>query len=106
IREHLFGTSPELQTLVAHLTDDQLQRLKRGGHDSEKVYAAYMAATQYKHGPSVILSQTIKGYGLGTAGEASNVAHQQHELNADQLRVFAKRFDIPLSESDLDRMAF
>ncbi len=106
IREHLFGTSPELQALVAHLSDDQLQRLRRGGHDPKKVYAAYMAATQYKHGPSVILSQTIKGYGLGTAGEASNVAHQQHELNADELRAFAKRFEIPLSESELDRMAF
>ncbi len=106
IREHFFGTSPELQALVAHLSDDQLRRLGRGGHDPEKVYAAYLAATQYKHGPSVILSQTIKGYGLGAAGEASNVAHQQHELNADELRVFAKRFDIPLSDAEIDRMEY
>jgi pyruvate dehydrogenase E1 component len=105
-REHFFGTSPELQAMVSHLSDEQLRRLGRGGHDPQKVYAAYRAATEYKLGPSVILAKTIKGYGLGTAGEASNVAHQQHELNAKQLRAFAKRFDIPLSDEELERMAF
>ncbi len=106
IREHFFGTSPELQAMVSHLSDDQLRRLGRGGHDPKKVYAAYKAATEYKQGPSVILAKTIKGYGLGTAGEASNVAHQQHELNAKQLHVFGKRFEIPLSDDELERMAF
>lgn len=106
IREHFFGTSPELQAMVSHLSDEDLRRLGRGGHDPNKVYAAYQAATEHKQGPSVILAKTIKGYGLGTAGEASNVAHQQHELNAEQLRAFAKRFDIPLSDEDLERMEF
>jgi len=106
IREHFFGTSPELQAMVSHLSDEQLKRLRRGGHDPQKIYAAYRAATEYKQSPSVILAKTIKGYGLGTAGESSNVSHQQHELNAEQLRAFAKRFDISLSDDELERMAF
>ncbi len=106
IREHFFGKSSELQAMVSHLSDDQVRRLGRGGHDPEKVYAAYKAATEYKQGPSVILAKTIKGYGLGTAGEASNVAHQLHDLNAKQLRVFGKRFEIPLSDAELEQMAF
>lgn len=105
IRERFFGTSPELAAMVSHLSDEQLRRLGRGGHDPQKVYAAYKAATQYKRGPSVILAKTIKGYGLG-AGEASNIAHQQHNLDAEQLRDFAKRFEIPLSAAELERMAF
>lgn len=106
IREHFFGTSTELQAMVSHLSDEQLRRLGRGGHDPQKVYAAYKTATEYKQGPSVILAKTIKGYGLGSAGEASNVAHQQHELNAEQLLAFAKRFEIPLTDGELERMAF
>ncbi len=106
LREHLFGTSPELQALVSDFSDDDLERLSRGGHDPKKVYAAYHAATQYKRGPSVVLAKTIKGYGLGTAGEASNVAHQQHELNAKQLHAFRARFDLPLSDEEIERMAF
>ena len=106
IREHFFGTSPELQALVSHLSDEEVRRLGRGGHDPKKVYAAYKAATDYKRGPSVILAKTIKGYGLGTAGEASNVSHQQQQLNAEQLQVFGKRFEIPLSDDELEQMAF
>ncbi|QEF97826.1 Pyruvate dehydrogenase E1 component [Stieleria maiorica] len=106
IREHFFGTSPELQALVSHLSDEQIRRLGRGGHDPKKVYAAYKTATEYKQGPSVILAKTIKGYGLGTAGEASNVSHQQHELNPEQLQVFGKRFEIPLSDDEIAQMAF
>ncbi|TWU40090.1 Pyruvate dehydrogenase E1 component [Novipirellula aureliae] len=106
IRDHFFGTSPELKAMVSHLSDDQLRRLRRGGHDSKKVYAAYKAATEYTGGPSVVLAKTVKGYGLGTAGEASNVAHQQHELKAEQLQAFGERFEIPLSQEELERAAF
>ena len=105
-REHFFGTSPELQALVSHLSDEQVRRLGRGGHDPKKVYAAYKAATDYEQGPSVILAKTIKGYGLGTAGEASNVSHQQQELSVEQLQVFGKRFEIPLSDGEIEQMAF
>lgn len=106
IREHFFGTSPELQAMVSHLSDEQLRRLGRGGHDPEKVFAAYQAAIRHQGGPSVVLAKTIKGYGLGSGGEASNVAHQLHELNDEQLQAFATRFDIPLSGDDRARMAF
>ncbi|TWU22042.1 Pyruvate dehydrogenase E1 component [Novipirellula galeiformis] len=106
MREHFFGTSPQLRAMVDHLSDDQLGHLGRGGHDPEKVYAAYNAAVQYDEGPSVILAKTVKGYGLGTAGEASNVAHQQHAMNETQLRDFRARFDIPLDDAALQQAAF
>src|SRR5206468_2254740 len=80
IREHFFGKYPELLKLVEHLTDEQLQKLKRGGHDPDKVYSAYKAAVEHKGSPTVILAKTVKGYGLGEAGEGKNIAHQAKKL--------------------------
>ena len=101
IRRHFFGRYPELARLVEHLSDEQLQRLRRGGHDPEKVYAAYKAATETKGMPTVILAKTVKGYGLGEAGEGRNVTHQQKKLNEAELRKFRDRFDIPIPDAQL-----
>ncbi len=102
IRKHFFGVDPRLEALVADLTDEQIRRLKRGGHDPVKVYAAFKAAVEHKGSPTVILAKTIKGYGLGEAGEGRNITHQQKKLNEDELREFRRRFDIPIPE---DRVA-
>ena len=99
IRRDFFGRYPELEKMVRHLTDEQLQRLRRGGHDPEKVFAAYQAAVNHKGAPSVILAKTIKGYGLGEAGEGRNVTHQQKKLNEQELRHFRSRFGIPIPDS-------
>src|SRR5690606_35635646 len=80
IREHFFN-DPELQDIVDHITDEKLEKLRRGGHDPEKVYAAFKAATEYTGAPTVILAKTIKGYGLGEAGEGRNVAHNTKKMN-------------------------
>jgi len=106
IRRHFFGKYPELLQLVEHLTDEQLTKLTRGGHDPAKVYAAYKAATEHKGGPTVILAKTIKGYGLGEAGEGRNISHQQKKLNEKELREFQARFGIPLSDSDVVETPF
>ncbi len=101
IREHFFGRYPELAAMVADIPNDQMPYLRRGGHDPEKVYAAYKAATETKGAPTVILAKTIKGYGMGGAGEGKNVAHQQKKLNEEELRAFRDRFDIPVSDEQL-----
>ena len=101
IREHFFGKDPELRELVDHLTDEQLHKLKRGGHDPEKVYAAYKAAVDNVGSPTVILAKTIKGYGLGEVGEGKNIAHQQKKMNEDELREFRSRFGIPISDDEV-----
>ncbi len=101
IREDFFGKSPELQALVEDLSDKQLQRLNRGGHDPHKVYAAYRAAVEYEDGPTVILAKTIKGYGLGEAGEGRNITHKQKELNEEELLSFRSRFDVPLDDDEV-----
>lgn len=100
-RKHFFGKYPELLELVNHLTDDQISKLLRGGHDPQKVYAAYQAAMEHKGQPSVILAKTIKGYGLGEAGEGRNITHQQKKLNEKELREFRKRFNIPISDEEI-----
>ena len=105
-RKHFFGVDPRLESLVADLTDEQIRRLKRGGHDPVKVYAAYQAACEQKGSPTVILAQTIKGYGLGEAGEGRNVTHQQKKLNEDELRHFRDRFDIPISDEQIGEAPF
>jgi pyruvate dehydrogenase E1 component len=101
IREHFFGAYPELLELVRNLTDQKLHKLRRGGHDPHKVYAAYKAAVEHRDNPTVILAKTIKGYGLGEAGEGRNVTHQQKKLNEKELREFRDRFGIPIADRDL-----
>ena len=105
IREHFFNT-PELKALVEHLSDEQLQKLKRGGHDPDKVYAAYKAAVEHEGSPTVILAKTIKGYGLGEAGEGRNVAHNVKKANEKELREFRNRFGIPISDEDVEDIDF
>ncbi len=106
IRQFFFGSDPRLLKLVEPLPDEALRRLRLGGHDPRKVYAAYKAAVDYKGGPTVILARTIKGYGLGEAGEGKNVTHQQKKLNEDELREFRSRFGIPLSDEALGEVPF
>ena len=106
IRKHFFGAHPELAKLVEHLSDDRLPKLRRGGHDPEKVYAAYKAATEHSGSPTVILAKTIKGYGLGEAGEGKNIAHNQKKLNEDELVAFRNRFGIPISDEDVQSAPF
>ncbi len=105
-REHFFGRDPRMLRLVDHLTDEQIRNLRLGGHDPEKVYAAYAAATTHSGQPTVILVRTIKGYGLGEAGEGRNITHQQKKLNEDELRAFRDRFDIPISDDEIDEAPF
>jgi pyruvate dehydrogenase E1 component len=106
IREHFFGASPELTEMVAHLSDEKLKKLKRGGHDPEKVFAAYDAAMKCHGKPTVIIAKTIKGYGLGEVGEGRNVTHQQKKLNEDELRAFRSRFGIPISDDEVAKAPF
>jgi pyruvate dehydrogenase E1 component len=106
MRQHLFGSDPRLLDLVRHLSDDDLKRMRLGGHDPQKVYAAYKFAIEHKGQPTVILARTIKGYGLGEAGEGKNITHQQKKLNEDELRAFRNRFDIDLSDEELARSPF
>ncbi len=101
IRKHFFGTRPELLRMVEKHSDVQLEKLARGGHDSEKVYAAYMSAVKNTGCPTVILAKTVKGYGLGEAGEGKNITHQQKKLNVEELKKFRSRFYIPISEEDI-----
>ncbi|HZZ71857.1 MAG TPA: pyruvate dehydrogenase (acetyl-transferring), homodimeric type [Pirellulales bacterium] len=106
IRERFFGKYPELAEMASHLSDEKLQSLRRGGHDPEKVYAAYKAALETKGRPTVILAKTIKGYGLGEAGEGRNVTHNQKKLNEDELREFRTRFGIPISDEEVAKAPF
>ena len=106
IRKHFFQKDPRLEKLVSHLSDEQLGRLRRGGHDPEKVYAAYARAMEYRDGPTVILAQTIKGYGLGEAGEGKNITHQQKKLNEQELLYFRSRFGVPLSDDQVADVPF
>jgi len=101
IREHFFGAYPELLKLVEHLPDEDLQKLRRGGHDLKKIFAAYQAAVHFKGAPTVILAKTIKGYGLGEAGEGRNVTHQQKKLNETELMNFRSRLGIDLSDQEV-----
>ena len=100
VREHFFGKDPELQAMVEKMSDDDIWRLNRGGHDPHKVYAAYDAATKHKGQPTVILAHTVKGYGMGSAGEGQNRTHQQKKLTEDEMVAFKDRFNIPLSDEE------
>ena len=105
-RKHFFGKYPELLERVNHLTDDQIRKLLRGGHDPAKVYAAYKAAAEHRGTPTVILAKTVKGYGLGETGEGRNITHQQKKLNERELREFRTRFDIPLPDEEVVETPF
>ena len=105
-REHFFGKYPELKAMVANLTDEDIWRLNRGGHDPHKIYAAYAAAMEHRGQPTVILVKTVKGYGMGSAGEAQNITHQQKKMNDDAIRVFRDRFRIPVSDEDLAEVPY
>ena len=105
-RKHFFGKYPELLELVNHLSDEQIHKLLRGGHDSRKVYAAYKSAVEHQGQPTVILAKTIKGYGLGEAGEGRNITHQQKKLNEKELREFRARFGVPISDEEIAETPF
>ncbi|MGD8788221.1 MAG: pyruvate dehydrogenase (acetyl-transferring), homodimeric type, partial [Burkholderiales bacterium] len=105
-REHFFNKYPELQSLVAHMSDEDIDRLKRGGHDPIKIYAAYHAAVNHRGRPTVILAQTKKGYGMGHWGQGKMTAHQQKKLETDALLAFRDRFALPISDSDVENLRF
>jgi pyruvate dehydrogenase E1 component len=106
VREHFWGVDPRLLEMVKHLSDEQLKKLSLGGHDPLKVYNAYKAAVEHKGSPTVILARTVKGYGLGEAGEGRNITHQQKKLNEDELRAFRTRFGIPISDDEVAAAPF
>jgi pyruvate dehydrogenase E1 component len=106
VREKFFGKYPELLEMVANFSDEQLRRLRLGGHDPAKVYAAYKAAVEHEGQPTVILARTIKGYGLGESGEGRNITHQQKKLAQDELLEFRTRFGIPLSDDEAREATF
>ncbi|MBZ0199515.1 MAG: pyruvate dehydrogenase (acetyl-transferring), homodimeric type [Ignavibacteriaceae bacterium] len=106
VRDHFFGTDDELLDMVKHLNNEQLRKMKRGGHDPEKVYAAFKAAVEHKGQPTVILAKTIKGYGLGESGEGKNITHQQKKLNEEELKEFRTRFGIPISDEEIANAPF
>jgi pyruvate dehydrogenase E1 component len=105
-REHFFNKYPELRDLIAGMSDDDIDRLHRGGHDPVKVYAAYRGALQHKGQPTVILAQTKKGYGMGHWGQGKMGTHQQKKLDDDALREFRDRFSVPLSDDDVAQLRF
>lgn len=106
MRKDFFGRDKDLKKLVENYSDSELKHLKRGGHDMTKVYNAYKAAVEHKDQPTIILAQTIKGYGQGSAGEASNVSHKTKILDKKQLKHFRDFFDVPISEKDLEKLPF
>ncbi|HZR34013.1 MAG TPA: pyruvate dehydrogenase (acetyl-transferring), homodimeric type, partial [Nevskia sp.] len=106
VREHFFTKYPELEKLVSTMTDEDIGRLNRGGHDPHKVYAAYAAASKHSGSPTVILAKTVKGYGMGEAGEGQNVTHQQKKMGEKALREFRDRFQVPVPDEDLIKAPF
>ena len=106
IRQHFFGADPDVLKMVEHLSDETMQHIRRGGHDPEKVYAAYHAAVNHKGAPTVILAKTVKGYGLGDAGEGKNVAHNAKNVAMEPLKGFRTRFNIPVSDAELEKLPY
>ena len=106
VRQHFWGADPRLLDMVKHLSDEQLKKLTLGGHDPVKVYAAYKAAVETTGQPTVILARTIKGYGIGEAGEGKNVTHQQKKMNENELRTFRTRFGIPIADDEIAEAPF
>ena len=105
-REHFFGKYPELTEMVSAMSDSDIWRLNRGGHDPHKVYAAYASATSHKGQPSVVLAKTVKGYGMGDAGEGQNITHQQKSMDVEALKAFRSRFDLPISDKEVENLSF
>jgi len=106
VRERVFGGDPRLMKMVEHLSDEELHKMRHGGHDPKKVYAAYKAAVEHIGSPTVILARTIKGYGLGEAGEGRNVTHQQKKVDEDTLRHFGERFGLKIREDQIEQVSF
>jgi len=106
VREHFFGKYPELLKMVSTWSDDDIWRLNRGGHDPHKVYAAYAAAVAHTGQPTVILAKTIKGYGMGEAGEAQNITHQQKKMGTTSIKAFRDRFKLPVKDEDLEKLPY
>jgi pyruvate dehydrogenase E1 component len=106
VREHFFGKYPELKARVANMSDEDIWRLNRGGHDPYKVYAAYAAAVKHKGQPTVILAKTVKGYGMGAVGEGKNIAHQQKKMPIEALRQFRDRFNVPIPDDKLSGIPY
>ncbi len=106
VRKHFFGKYPELLALVANMTDDDIWRLNRGGHDPHKVYAAYAAAVKHTGQPTVILAKTIKGYGMGESGEAQNITHQQKKMGTTSLKAFRDRFNLPIPDDEIESLPY
>jgi len=105
-REHFFGKYPELKEMVASMTDQDIWRLNRGGHDPHKMYAAYSAASSHEGQPTVILAKTVKGYGMGLAGEAQNITHQQKKMDTESIRQFRDRFGISIPDEQLEEVPY
>ena len=105
-REHFFGKYPELKAMVSSLADDDIWRLNRGGHDPHKIYAAYAAASKTEGQPTLILAKTVKGYGMGEAGEGQNITHQQKKMGEEALKKFRERFQIPVSDEQIHEATF
>ncbi|SFL06812.1 pyruvate dehydrogenase E1 component [Nitrosomonas aestuarii] len=106
VRKHFFGKYPELLEMVANMSDDDIWRLNRGGHDPYKVYAAYAEAVKHKGQPTVILAKTIKGYGMGEAGEAQNITHQQKKMGTTSLKAFRNRFGLDIPDDKIDDIPY
>ncbi len=106
VRKHFFGKYPELEALVANMSDDDIWRLNRGGHDPHKMFAAYAAATKHTGQPTVILAKTIKGYGMGEAGEGQNITHQQKKMGTSSIKAFRDRFSVPIPNDQLEKVPF
>ena len=105
-REHFFGKYPELREMVAAMSDSDIWRLNRGGHDPHKVYAAYAAASAHKGQPSIVLAKTVKGFGMGASGEGKNISHQQKSMDIDSLKGFRDRFDLPITDKEIDELSY
>jgi pyruvate dehydrogenase E1 component len=105
-REHFFGRDPALKAMVAHMSDEEIWRLNRGGHDAVKVHAAYSRAVGHRGRPTVILAKTVKGFGMGAAGEGQNITHQKKKLDEDDLKAFRDRFNIPISDEEIGELPY
>ena len=106
VREYFFGKDPKLLEMVADMSDDEIWALNRGGHDPHKIYAAYAAAVAHTGQPTVILAKTIKGYGMGEAGEGQNITHQQKKMTENALLAFRDRFELDLTDEQVDDGGF